>query len=192
MQPAATAARPMPASRRRRSSWRRCGRAIWWRMLYTSGTTGPSKGVCCPHAQYFWWGVNTAHLLGDARRRRAVHHAAAVPHQCAEHILSGAADRRPRNVRVPVLGLRLSSDARLTQGNRHLSARRHGADSAVAGADAPKSAPPRAHCARARRAGALPSRNSPTRTDIRLLDGWGSTETNFVLGTTIDRAEARH
>jgi crotonobetaine/carnitine-CoA ligase len=33
-------------------------------ILYTSGTTGPSKGVCCPHAQLVAWGANTARLLG--------------------------------------------------------------------------------------------------------------------------------
>ncbi|HEY2976831.1 MAG TPA: AMP-binding protein, partial [Burkholderiaceae bacterium] len=33
-------------------------------ILYTSGTTGPAKGVICPHAQYYWWGANTARILG--------------------------------------------------------------------------------------------------------------------------------
>ena len=33
-------------------------------VLYTSGTTGPSKGVLCPHAHLYWWGANTADALG--------------------------------------------------------------------------------------------------------------------------------
>ena len=32
-------------------------------ILFTSGTSGPSKGVICPHAQFFWWGVLTGEAL---------------------------------------------------------------------------------------------------------------------------------
>ena len=32
-------------------------------ILYTSGTTGPSKAVVCPHAQFYWWGILTGEAL---------------------------------------------------------------------------------------------------------------------------------
>jgi len=32
-------------------------------ILYTSGTTGVSKGVECPHGQFYWWGRNMSEQL---------------------------------------------------------------------------------------------------------------------------------
>jgi carnitine-CoA ligase len=33
-------------------------------ILYTSGTTGPSKGVVCPQEQWYWWALLTGEVLG--------------------------------------------------------------------------------------------------------------------------------
>ncbi len=49
--------RPIPAPERYLDP-APCSPADTAAIIYTSGTTGPSKGVCCPHEQFFWWGVH--------------------------------------------------------------------------------------------------------------------------------------
>ena len=127
-------------------------------------------------------------LAAIERRRRVVHDPAAVSHQCAQHVLPGAADGRVRGIRKAVLRLRL------------LFRRWAAAAPTVTyllGAMVPilLSRPAcrgtRTGVQHRARAG-VPAQfhaDFTRRTSIRLLDGWGSTETNFVLGTTTEHQQ---
>ena len=153
-------------------------------ILYTSGTTGVSKGVCCPHAQYFWWGVNTARLIG-LRGDDVLLTTLPLFHTNAlntfyQALLTGAA---------------LVVEPRFSASGFAASLSRHDANvTYLLGAMVPilLSRPPseldRAHRVRIALAPGVPERFHPEfreRFGIELLDGYGSTETNFVLGCTL-------
>jgi crotonobetaine/carnitine-CoA ligase len=55
-----TAPLPPPGAEQPRQPTRPGGVAM---ILYTSGTTGPSKGVLRPHGQMYWWARQTARML---------------------------------------------------------------------------------------------------------------------------------
>jgi crotonobetaine/carnitine-CoA ligase len=157
-------------------------------ILYTSGTTGPSKGVCCPHAQYFWWAVNTASLL-QLRADDMLCTSLPLFHTNAlntfyQALLTGTCVRYEKRFSAsgffPSL---VSSNATVTY---------------LLGAmvpillSRPVSPEEAAHQVRIALAPGVPAQfHDPftRRTGIRLLDGWGSTETNFVLGTTIEHQQ---
>jgi crotonobetaine/carnitine-CoA ligase len=155
-------------------------------ILYTSGTTGPSKGVCCPHAQYFWWGANTAALLGLG------------PHDVLQSTLPLFHTNALNTFfQAMLLGISVTFERRFSASDFYAALARSGATATyVLGAmvpillSRPRGAEERAHRARIALAPGVPSRfhsEFTERTGIRLIDGWGSTETNFVLGTTADR-----
>jgi carnitine-CoA ligase len=157
-------------------------------ILYTSGTTGPSKGVCCPQAQYFWWAVNTAALLqiddGDVLcTSLPLFHTNAL-NTFYQALLTGnfvCYERRfSASGFFPSL---IESRATVTY---------------LLGAMVPillsRPVTPEecAHRTRIALAPGVPAQFHDVfarRTGIRLLDGWGSTETNFVLGATIDHQQ---
>lgn len=155
-------------------------------VLYTSGTTGPSKGVRCPHAQYFWWGAVTGDLLGLV----------------AGDVLVTTLPLFHTNA-LNAFFQALLHEATLVVEPRFSASRfwaalvEHGATvTFVLGAMVPilLSRPPseldRAHGARIALAPGVPGHlHAPftERFGIGLVDGFGSTETNFVVGTTLDR-----
>jgi len=153
-------------------------------ILYTSGTTGVSKGVCCPHAQYFWWGVNTARLLGVGGgdvllTTLPLFHTNAL-NTFYQALLTGA---------TLVVEPRFSASGFAASLHRHRATVTY-----LLGAMVPillsRSAGEldRAHRVRIALAPGVPERFHPEfreRFGFDLLDGYGSTETNFVLGGTL-------
>ncbi|HVC60696.1 MAG TPA: ATP-dependent acyl-CoA ligase [Acetobacteraceae bacterium] len=153
-------------------------------ILYTSGTTGVSKGVCCPHAQYFWWGVNTARLLG-LRGDDVLLTTLPLFHTNAlntfyQALLTGAS---------LVVEPRFSASGFSPLLSRHAATVTY-----LLGAmvpillSRPVVALDRAHRVRVALAPGVPERfhaDFRDRFGIALLDGYGSTETNFVLGCTL-------
>jgi crotonobetaine/carnitine-CoA ligase len=154
-------------------------------ILYTSGTTGPSKGVCCPHAQFFWWGVHTADLLGVETgdilcTTLPLFHTNALNTFFQALIAGATAIFEPRFSASGFWDGLKRRDATVTY---------------LLGAmvpillSRPRGAEEQAHRARIALAPGVPGHFHAEfieRSGIRLLDGYGSTETNFVIGTRIE------
>jgi crotonobetaine/carnitine-CoA ligase len=159
-----------------------------WLILYTSGTTGPSKGVCCPHAQYFWWGVNTAALL-EVRSNDVLCTTLPLFHTNAINTFFQAL----------LTGASVVYDKRFSASGFFASLAQHRATvTYVLGAmvpillSRPESAEEHAHTTRVALAPGVPAQfhaEFTRRSSIRLIDGWGSTETNVVIGTTAERQQ---
>jgi crotonobetaine/carnitine-CoA ligase len=154
-------------------------------ILYTSGTTGPSKGVCCPQAQYFWWAVNTASLL-QLRADDVLCTSLPLFHTNALNTFYQAL----------LTGSSVCFEKRFSASRFFASLAHYRATiTYLLGAmvpillSRPRSLEETAHTVRIALAPGVPAQFHEAftqRTGIRLLDGWGSTETNFVLGATIE------
>jgi carnitine-CoA ligase len=152
-------------------------------ILYTSGTTGPSKGVCCPHAQYFWWGLNGIRYL-ELREGDVLCSTLPLFHTNAlgtfhQALLSGSTlVAEPRFSASRFWQSLIDRCATVTY---------------LLGAMVPillsktASAQERGHIVRCALAPGVPANLQTAfeqRSGIHLIDGYGSTETNFVIGST--------
>lgn len=153
-------------------------------ILYTSGTTGPSKGVCCPQAQMFWWGVYSARALGIVEgdvlfTTLPLFHTNAL-NAFYQALLNGC---------TYVLGPKFSASGFWAAARRHQATVGYllGAMAVMLLAQ-PPSDNDAAHCLRVALGGGVPGQfHAPflARFGVPLLDGYGSTETNFVFASPI-------
>ena len=155
-------------------------------ILYTSGTTGASKGVCCPQAQFYWWGVHTSQALGIGQgdvltTTLPLFHTNAL-NSFYQALLTGA---------TLVVERRFSASTFWADMARHRATVTY-----LLGAmvpillSRPLSPDDRAHRARIALAPGVPAQFHDAfveRFGTRLIDGYGSTETNFVIGADLGR-----
>ncbi|MEH2493305.1 ATP-dependent acyl-CoA ligase [Bradyrhizobium sp. AZCC 2230] len=153
-------------------------------ILYTSGTTGPAKGVCCPQAQLFWWGIYSARALG-IREGDVLFTTLPLFHTNAlnafyQALLNGC---------TYVLEPKFSASGFWAAAQRHNATVGYllGAMASMLLAQ-PKSADDSTHRLRVALGGGVPPQiHGPFRErfGVPLVDGYGSTETNFVFAGTI-------
>lgn len=154
-------------------------------LLYTSGTTGPAKGVICPQAQYFWWGVNSAAVLGLT----------------ADDVLCTTLPLFHINAlntlaQAMITGCSVVFESRFSASGFWLTMQQRGATVVyLLGAMVPillaqpESASERSHRVRIGLGPGVPAAAGKAffaRTGVDLLEGYGSTETNFVIATRPD------
>ncbi|MGY4309624.1 crotonobetaine/carnitine-CoA ligase [Bradyrhizobium sp. USDA 4369] len=153
-------------------------------ILYTSGTTGPSKGVCCPQAQMFWWGIYSARALG-IREGDVLFTTLPLFHTNALNAFYQAM----LNGCTYVLEPKFSASGYWAAARRHQATVGYllGAMASMLLAQ-PKREEEATHGLRVALGGGVPAQVHQSfleRFGVPLLDGYGSTETNFVFAGTI-------
>ncbi|WP_249151173.1 ATP-dependent acyl-CoA ligase [Bradyrhizobium liaoningense] len=153
-------------------------------ILYTSGTTGPAKGVCCPQAQLFWWGIYSARALG-IREGDVLFTTLPLFHTNALNAFYQAM----LNGCTYVLEPKFSASGFWAAARRHEATVGYllGAMASMLLAQ-PATTDDSAHGLRVALGGGVPPQiHKPflERFGVPLVDGYGSTETNFVFAGTI-------